>query len=108
MPTWAETALQALGGILGVGVIGWLAKRQIARIDAQEERIQAMAAAMKGKAERDELKADVARIFDKLDEHARESRKSMEKLGAKLDKAIAEQSKINLEVVKSLANRREG
>lgn len=108
MPSWAETALQALGGLMGVGVLGWLAKRQVARLDAQEERIRAMAEAMKGKAERDELKADVERIFDKIEEHARESRKGMAKLHEKIDEMYAEQSKINLEIVRSLGARGQG
>lgn len=95
MPSWVETVIQSVAGLGGLGLVGWLAKRQVDRIDALVE-------AMKGKAEREEMQAVTERIFDKLDEHARESRTSMSKMHEKLDKAIAEQNKINLEVARNL------
>lgn len=82
MPAWLETALQALGGLLGLGVFGWLAKRQVDRIDALVEE-------MRHKADRSE----VTEMSRKLDDH-------MVRLHKKIDTAIAQQNKINLEVAR--------
>lgn len=84
--------------MVGVGVIGWLAKRQVERIDALVE-------AMKGKAERDEVREDLGQFREILNEHAKESRKSMSEMHRKLDKAIATQNKINLDVARQLGGR---